>query len=411
MEGGGVNGNRGLSHIVPGFEEGKMKNECNADPYSVIRLDPGIAFANLKAVVSGADLILSVRTTGDSLRLSNYAGGTWQIAEASGTSMDLVDFMVQPDPTGAAAVRQVWDDAKVAARAQLDSQLVQDGWTQTGDLTYSLPPSDAWLAASKQTVTTLYHHLDTGITETVVSNSASSSVAWSPYSWDSGSTASRYVTTYSIRQVQAGDGATTVSVSNPVFSNQASLQQLTLQWGGIYDYQSTNASDFSLGYPANGFTETVTHTERWNQQGRIVGATPVDNVPAGQLNVLVGNQITTTLNTHTTSLTLLAEVTGTAADNVIDANNQRDGSWVVSNQVDLVDGGAGNDTLYGGDGDLLYGNDGNDQLIGGEGTQTLIGGRGDDLIWRLRMVQESRRWRDGEWRMRATNNSAWRMAA
>ncbi len=48
---------------------------------------------------------------------------------------------------------------------------------------------------------------------------------------------------------------------------------------------------------------------------------------------------------------------------------------------DSIVGGKGNDTLYGEAGaDTIYGNSGNDKLYGGKGTDTLIGGPGKDVI-------------------------------
>jgi len=53
-----------------------------------------------------------------------------------------------------------------------------------------------------------------------------------------------------------------------------------------------------------------------------------------------------------------------------------------SNDADLIDGGAGNDTLGGGGGnDTLRGGTGNDTLDGGEGTDRLEGGDGNDLLF------------------------------
>ena len=47
----------------------------------------------------------------------------------------------------------------------------------------------------------------------------------------------------------------------------------------------------------------------------------------------------------------------------------------------MLDGGAGNDTLDGGNGsDVLDGNAGNDRLLGGNGTDTLNGGPGNDTL-------------------------------
>ncbi|NWL80572.1 hypothetical protein DM872_27345, partial [Pseudomonas taiwanensis] len=49
---------------------------------------------------------------------------------------------------------------------------------------------------------------------------------------------------------------------------------------------------------------------------------------------------------------------------------------------DLIQGGDGNDILYGqGGNDQLIGGNGNDILFGGTGTDTLTGGKGSDLLW------------------------------
>lgn len=54
------------------------------------------------------------------------------------------------------------------------------------------------------------------------------------------------------------------------------------------------------------------------------------------------------------------------------------GAWNFPN---LLEGGAGNDTLYGGyQDDMLHGGDGSDQLEGNLGTDYLVGGIGFDTL-------------------------------
>lgn len=56
-------------------------------------------------------------------------------------------------------------------------------------------------------------------------------------------------------------------------------------------------------------------------------------------------------------------------------------SLVGSTFDDVLQGGLGADNLYGNDGnDVLFGDDGNDTLDGGRGADTLIGGAGDDVL-------------------------------
>jgi serralysin len=55
--------------------------------------------------------------------------------------------------------------------------------------------------------------------------------------------------------------------------------------------------------------------------------------------------------------------------------------WVLSNFAATLNGGAGDDRIYGGNGnDLLDGGSGNDLLNAGEGNDTLIGGQGNDTL-------------------------------
>ena len=85
----------------------------------------------------------------------------------------------------------------------------------------------------------------------------------------------------------------------------------------------------------------------------------------------------------------LAVITGTVADDIIDAGHTVAGQPLPTNSEDLVYGMAGNDKLsglggddqlYGGSGtDTLNGGDGNDLLDGGAGADTMAGGLGDDV--------------------------------
>ena len=66
-------------------------------------------------------------------------------------------------------------------------------------------------------------------------------------------------------------------------------------------------------------------------------------------------------------------LTGSAHDDIL-AGDRRDND---------IDGGAGNDTLYGGPGggdDVMAGDHGDDRLFGGQGNDILIGGPGDDRL-------------------------------
>ena len=94
--------------------------------------------------------------------------------------------------------------------------------------------------------------------------------------------------------------------------------------------------------------------------------------------------------TGTTLATSTVEINGDVNDEVL-AGGLTSGHRIVTDGVDSVQGGAGddlingtdsNDTLAGNDGnDAIYGNAGNDTLDGGVGDDTLEGGDGEDQIY------------------------------
>ena len=76
---------------------------------------------------------------------------------------------------------------------------------------------------------------------------------------------------------------------------------------------------------------------------------------------------------QTEALPDVEHLTGSAHNDIL-AGDRRD---------NVIDGGAGNDTLYGGPGggdDDMTGGPGNDRLFGGQGNDTLVGGPGDDRL-------------------------------
>lgn len=374
-----LNGGAGRDSYRLGLGTGQDKVTESAGEISDIRLDADLSFANLKAVVSGADAVLSVRATGDSLRLADYAGSNWQIVQSDGARKTLADVLAQPNLTGVAAVQQVWADARLATLRQLNEKMNAEGWTQTGTVSYTTY-GPAWLTATEQTNTYQYHYLDTGLTTSATSLLYSAGVSLAQ-PWNSSMVSQKYVVNYGVRQVQAGDGYTQVGMAAPVVSGLGGhLEKLTVLWGSRSNEQVSHTSGVWITYPANGYTEWDTLTDSWNQQGRILSSTPVASVPSGQYGVPTGNQVVVSINGTKVTESLISEVLGTAANNVIDAGGNVWGGYYGADHVDLVDGGAGDDTLLGDGSDVLYGNDGNDQIFGNAGAQTLIGGRGNDFL-------------------------------
>ncbi len=71
---------------------------------------------------------------------------------------------------------------------------------------------------------------------------------------------------------------------------------------------------------------------------------------------------------------------GEAGDDILVGQRGRDRIFGGDGN-DQIWGGAGNDKLVGQNGDdIIYGEDGNDEIIGGQGADQLFGGNGDDII-------------------------------
>ena len=80
-------------------------------------------------------------------------------------------------------------------------------------------------------------------------------------------------------------------------------------------------------------------------------------------------------------------VAARTADDLVDGGNGNDTLWgdhpayTTTPGADWLQGGAGGDWLYGGeDGDILLGGSGNDALHGEDGNDVLLGGTGQDYL-------------------------------
>ncbi|MDQ7073559.1 MAG: type I secretion C-terminal target domain-containing protein [Gammaproteobacteria bacterium] len=105
----------------------------------------------------------------------------------------------------------------------------------------------------------------------------------------------------------------------------------------------------------------------------------------------VNTQTDTPIPTVLTTVDNLALLSGSAGNDTLigdtgsDSLNGREGDDILDGRGgnDLIKGGIGNDNLIGGDGDdVLNAGAGNDILIGGSGNDILTGGDGNDIfVW------------------------------
>lgn len=125
LDGGAGNdilrGGAGTDSYRLGWGSGHDQIDEAASETSIIRLEEDVLIDDLHAVKSGADIVLKLRVSGDSIRLADHADSTVQLLQADGTSMSLADFMARPALTGDAVVRLVksrrWRDGERGLRA------------------------------------------------------------------------------------------------------------------------------------------------------------------------------------------------------------------------------------------------------------------------------------------------------
>jgi serralysin len=146
-----------------------------------------------------------------------------------------------------------------------------------------------------------------------------------------------------------------------------------------------NADEFNLGSGNDTYTST-----KYLDGSTIVGGTGNDTITVdrlgGDLSRLVGNNGSDTLRVKDGDSEFLDG--GIGNDKLYGGTGSQflsggDGNDVLHGGVgaDTLTGGKGNDTLYGDHGDdTLSGNSGNDKLYGGQGRDKLSGGPGRDIL-------------------------------
>ena len=164
----------------------------------------------------------------------------------------------------------------------------------------------------------------------------------------------------------------------------------------IYQMGLANGNDNSIGASGNriwlGATDTITVDQQWFWQDGLEGgvqfsqaSTPTNNMyenwGGGQPNNSGGAQVYATMWFN-----------GGGNDDTWDDRNATDGhdyviEWdagLLSDDlsIDILNGGSGNDFIYGyGGNDILSGGDDDDVLFGGNGNDTLNGDNGDDALF------------------------------
>ncbi|WP_275689470.1 putative Ig domain-containing protein [Nitrosomonas sp. JL21] len=343
---------------------------------NTIALEKGTVIADLRHAQYGDDLIISLRGSTATLTLKDYYlfSQQWSIRVENNVMLDMAEWLALPEP--AIDLEQLEADFLETARTQWANSLLNNEYYNNLGSLEAINPT-TYHAESVSTYETKIdtHHF------TIVNTTADTSFIQRQSNSESSS-------------------STRIDLLNPNPADTA-------------DRGQEPPSEKLLFVPvhewAQLYKEPVSDIEIFN------GMTPVYDT----YNLLVGfildfsffttpKVVQNHWQTHTTTNAQVEHIQGGDSDNVIigykhgddyqysNGNEPSDSnSW---NEVSIIDGGNGNDTLYASGkihlnsevyyytdtspkvGGFLYGNNGNDNLYGNHARDTLIGGDGDDVL-------------------------------
>nr|WP_207855820.1 calcium-binding protein [Sulfurisoma sediminicola] len=364
---------------------------------NVLRFESWRSPADLRAVREGDDLRVIVKGTADGVIVKNYYAGaaqSWTVDFDGSNAMTLGAVIAQPDEA-ATVIGSLWANTKaqiIAAQAwtaenQYTNYVTALGglvhWRSLGNLTYEVPWSaNPSLEVTHQVTTTTYRTLSNEL----ISSHQEATDSARFLDWGYGRTSPvRDLYHYEVSRI-ASNNALIVSNGQEHYETTSGSAVATLVWdGGQYNYQHASwvTSGFLTDAEGNPLS-TVRYDydlTAYNRDGYVQSYSEGTAGWAAPIGELVGNQMAVNYVKSHQYVPLVTEIFGGSGDNEIHA---------MSSATELVDGGLGNDTIFGaggamGRGDLLYGNAGDDVIhgdgsvmAGGDGSDTLIGGFGQD---------------------------------
>ncbi len=342
---------------------------------NVLRFESWQSADNLRAVREGDDLVLRVNGTADSVRLRDYhaaATQSWSVDFAGAGAVAMEDILARSD-AAATAITSLWADLKAATiRARIDDSRNQ-GWSQLGTLSFEDISLTRLQASWSHQITTTSFHTLTGqfLSSSQAVYDFPPVLDWWAYA---GTDPARTVYYYELNRLESNAAVISNDYQgrNDITSGTAIAN---LAWESVPSYwqsiQETSGFSFDQFGNAIGIVRTQNDLTAYNRDGWVQSFSAGTDDWTAPFNTLVGNRVAVNYRQTNIYESLIAEIVGGVGDNEIHAN---------SRATEFVDGGLGNDTIFGGGGDLLYGNDGNDRLFGTTGAQTLIGGCGNDFL-------------------------------
>ncbi len=334
---------------------------------NVLVLDPGLGADDLTLWQEGNDLRLQLDGTRDGLRVQDYAStaGAWQLETAAGDRIALSGLI--GNPPGVGSLAEAMADFKDAVRSAVYQPLLETGWRVTGEGT--LQQVETLVTGSG--VTLWDNRVGFGVAQL---NSDAARIERQSPDFSSQSTLVSQTTTQRA-QLSAPAGQVTLGglAGAGSFVPSGSLSGFRIPAGGAVVEVRGATLDVGAGdnLAADDYVDAAGRTQR-------VGYWVYDAAASGSASAVGGfsYQEVGYSQYRRESQTLLEEITAGGADNSIQ-------TWGYS----LVDAGAGDDVVLGGDnawfrdgGTFLYGNAGDDTLLGGNRQDRLNGGSGSDYL-------------------------------
>ena len=343
--------------------------------------------ASLETSREGDNLRLAVKGSSDSVTLVGYYAtysGSWKVNFGGGNPIDVSDLTAPSSQGPSGDITPLWEQIKSSLVSNTAKQMAQAtqfvpalggriGYKDLGGLVYECPWSASGTFAVTNTVMTAVQYSAGG---TPISSSETSYDSKNLVRWDYTSTSrpNRFITHFDVSRITSD---ASIIESNAARRQDVSERNATvsLAWE-TSNFPVHTSSDFSGPSVLDADGKLVSSTRYFNEIDSYYASAYISryvdiNGPVWPLsNAVADNKMTITYNQVDDHTPLVTEIVAGSSNNEIHAD---------STATELVDAGAGNDTLYGGSGDLLYGNQGND-VIHGNGS-TIIGGDGSDLLY------------------------------
>ena len=363
---------------------------------NILRFESWQSPDNLRAARHGADLKLLVRRSADAVTVKDYyaEGGApqdWRIDFEGANGIALTDFLARPDDA-ATAIRSLWAGMKAdhTLRSIQEGQL--QGWTYLGNLVFDdglLHGPLSRAEVTHQTTTTIQYavtHYGNTTERSLLSSDTAVIDDTRIAEWGLGGPNPSQVR-HHLSTDRLDSNAALIVHDSPSHEETLSGTALaTLAWqGALTNYRHATWNTVSYTANSGGGPDLEIHTdyELESYERAAMVTTYSDNLagwtaPPGQV---VGNRATVNYQQRDSYVPMTSEIVAGDAANEIHA---------ASGAQEFVDGGAGNDTIYGGSvtslmgwrsypGDLLYGGSGDD-TIHGDGA-VMAGGDGNDRLY------------------------------